>query len=209
MDVGQAPYGAVEFPDRGTVIPILLCPDDPANPKVQTFSEAGWQTQGFSGNMVVCAGSTTFNPGGPASSERLDGLFSARRPVAMADVRDGVSSTALVSELILARDVGGHDLRGRYYNPTHGGVMFSGIYPPNTRVPDRISWTTSQTPPRAPAIWPSGNADLFALARSHHAGGVNLALADGAVRFLSDLIDPDLFKALTTRKSRESTPGLD
>ncbi len=39
--------------------------------------------------------------------------------------------------------------------------------------------------------------------RSDHAGGVNFAFVDGSVRFISDEIDPNLYKALATREGGE------
>mgnify|MGYP000567733339 CR=1 FL=1 len=42
---------------------------------------------------------------------------------------DGLAKTALLSELILTPDEGHNDIRGRYYNPAHGGVNFSTLQP--------------------------------------------------------------------------------
>ena len=39
-----------------------------------------------------------------------------------------------------------------------------------------------------------------------HSGGVNVAFADGAVRFLKDTIDPKVFEALSTIAGGEQLP---
>jgi prepilin-type N-terminal cleavage/methylation domain-containing protein len=209
MASGTAMYGAVDFPDRGSIVRTLMCPDDPLGPKVKTFDGPGWAPQGFSGNLVVCAGGTSFNPGGALGSARLDGMFFAGSRVKAADVRDGMSKTALVSELILMADTTGHDTRGRYYNPSHGGVMFSAIYPPNTPVPDRVAWCVDNPLPPAPVFWPPWGSDIYSLARSYHQGGVQMAAADASVRFVSNTIAPDVFKALSTRKGDEQVGAWD
>jgi prepilin-type processing-associated H-X9-DG protein len=43
----------------------------------------------------------------------------------------------------------------------------------------------------------------FRAARSNHSGGVNLLLADGSVRFVTNDIRPDTWKALSTRAGGE------
>ena len=43
-------------------------------------------------------------------------------------------------------------------------------------------------------------------ARSRHRGGVNLVLADTAVRFIDDAVDPAVWKAAATRAGGEATP---
>ena len=41
-------------------------------------------------------------------------------------------------------------------------------------------------------------------ARSHHSGGVNTALGDGSVRFFSDTISSDVWKALGSTRGGET-----
>jgi prepilin-type N-terminal cleavage/methylation domain-containing protein/prepilin-type processing-associated H-X9-DG protein len=194
---------ALSFPHNTTVIPNLMCPADPVSPKTKTFNPGGGpgNSQGFSGNYVLCAGNDYFNPGGPASSADRNGLFFAQSRVALTGVTDGTSNTALSGEIILTPDVTDNDVRGRYYNSGHGGVLFSTRIPPNTLVPDRLDWCSAHPVPRAPCLWLSDN--IFLSPRSYHAGGVNLGLADGSVRFVADGVDPEAFKALGSRNGGE------
>jgi prepilin-type N-terminal cleavage/methylation domain-containing protein/prepilin-type processing-associated H-X9-DG protein len=197
---------ALDFPRNTTVLPTLMCPSDPLGPKLRTWNPGGGEgnSQGFSGNYILSAGSEYFNEGGIENSTRLNGMFFALSRVHLTDVTDGTSNTAMSSELILSPDTRDNDIRGRYYNPAHGGVLFSTRIPPNTLVPDQLNWCSSFPVPRAPCIWTGVN--MFVSARSYHAGGVNLGLADGSVRYISDSINPVTYKALGSRNGGE-VPG--
>lgn len=194
---------ALGFPKLDVVLYTLMCPSDPLRPKLHTFwGGIGTPTQGFSGNLIVCAGNDYFNAGGPANSDKLNGIFFAVSKVRIADITDGTANTSMVSELILTRDTTSHDIRGRYHNPAHGGVLFSTRLPPNNSVPDQFNWCSSTPMPRAPCIWTG--TDMFVSVRSYHRGLVNMALADGSVRTVSNFVDRNIFKAIGSRDGGES-----
>ena len=184
-------------PRRNTVISVLMCPSDPASPKLHTYSTQGdGMGQGFSGNLVACAASrylTSDNPGsgGDPYSTKLDGLMFSQSSVSFDDVLDGLSNTAMVSEVILTPDVSTDAILGRYYNSTAGTTQFTTLWPPNTNTPDQFRWCDSQLP-EAPCIWSEANG--FITARSYHRGGANLGLADGSVRWVSNSVDQTRFK---------------
>jgi prepilin-type N-terminal cleavage/methylation domain-containing protein/prepilin-type processing-associated H-X9-DG protein len=200
MKTGQS---ALAFPGMQQVVPSMCCPSDPYSPKLKTFWGGlnGLPQQGFSGNLVVCASSDYFNPGGYVKSAEIDGIFFAQSKTTMGEIKDGTTNTAMVSELLLSPDIGSHDIRGRYYNPSHGGVVFSTRVTPNTLVPDRFNWCSSNPIPQAPCIYTGDN--MFVSVRSNHMGGVNFGLADGSVRFLNDNINATLYKALGSRNGGE------
>jgi hypothetical protein len=52
----------------------------------------------------------------------------------------------------------------------------------------------------------TGAADFTLGARSHHSGGVNVALCDAAVKFMNDDVDLATWRALSTRAG-EDIPG--
>lgn len=195
---------ALAFPESYSVLPTMMCPTDPnSRPKLHTFwGGLGTPTQGFSGNYIVCTGDDYFRRTDDRDSERLNGMFYAHSKIRMADVRDGASNTAMTSELILSPDTDSHDIRGRYYNPAHGGVYFSTRLPPNTLVPDRLNWCANKPVPKAPCVWQG--TDMFVLARSYHVGGVLVGLADGSVRHVGDFIDAPVWRAMGTRNGQES-----
>jgi prepilin-type processing-associated H-X9-DG protein len=47
-------------------------------------------------------------------------------------------------------------------------------------------------------------AGAYAAARSDHPGGVNVAIADGSVRFVDELIDTSVWRGLATKAGGES-----
>jgi len=194
---------ALGFPMLHTIVPAFMCPSDPQSPKLQTYwGGFGTPTQGFSGNMVLCAGSTYFNPGG--NSTNADGMFYAVSRVKITDITDGTTNTAMATEIVLVADTSSHDIRGRYHNPAHGGVLFTTRIPPNTNVPDQFNWCSSAPPAKAPCIWTGTN--MFLSPRSYHTGGVNLLLADGSVRFIQNTVTPQVFINMGSRSGGE-VPG--
>ena len=67
------------------------------------------------------------------SGTKVDGLILGGVNVKLSQCTDGTSNTALLSEIRLVEDSVGNDSRGRYYNPAHGGVMFTTLEPPNSQ----------------------------------------------------------------------------
>lgn len=203
---------ALAFPQMGTVVPTFMCPSDgESRPKLLTY----WgglddlPTQGFSGNYVACTGNSYFNPDmidgekmdTLIASSLLNGIAFAQSKVKAADVTDGMSKTAVISELILSPDTTAHDIRGRYYNPAHGGVFFSTRIPPNNLVPDRFNWCSDNPVPRAPCVW--SDINMFVSTRSYHPGGVNIGMCDGSVRFVADGVAADAYLAAGSRNGEE------
>jgi prepilin-type N-terminal cleavage/methylation domain-containing protein len=154
------------------------CPSDPYGGKNTTISG----NQGVHGNYVACAGSTAFNTT-VAGGTNLTGMFYTGSRLRTTDVSDGTSNTLMLSELLLSPDVSGHDTRGRYWNQARsGGTLFSTMYPPNTTTPDVINHC--QSIPTAPCTQSDNNQ--VTSARSAHNGGVNAALGDASVRFITN-----------------------
>ena len=53
---------------------------------------------------------------------------------------------------------------------------------------------------------PSGDG-AYAAARSKHSGGVNVAMADGSVRFVAEEIDVSLWRGMATKSGGEPAPN--
>jgi prepilin-type N-terminal cleavage/methylation domain-containing protein/prepilin-type processing-associated H-X9-DG protein len=181
-----------------TPFPVLACPSDPNGGKEAMAS------QGYHTNYAGCAGETTFNGSSTAPAfTTMNGIFYPRSAVQITGITDGTSNTLLLSELVMSPDVTGHDTRGRMWNNARGGaVIFSTLDTPNTATPDRLNHCQSIT--AAPCQ--TGNDNMVLYARSLHTGGVNVVLADGSVRFVSNTVDATVWLGLGTRASGES-PG--
>ena len=220
---------AYDFKDCGTPISMLVCPSDTNSPKLRTWNGGaggplcgdqvgfpGWKSQGFSGNYVACAGSQYFNgPGVPGltaecTSAKVDGVIFALSNIRPKGITDGTSHTALFSELILTPDTKNNDIRGRYYNPAHGGVFFTTRFPPNSGI-DVFSYCSETQLREAPCqqvACSTSCGPMNVSARSYHTGGANVAFSDGSVHFVSGEVDQKAFQAAGSRNRGEMTSAF-
>ena len=202
----------VALPGKATSVSGFMCPSDATNPKLNSQDGPGsTNDQGFHGNYLLCAGSKSFGTT-PENSAQLDGVSFPLSAIKLKDISDGLSKTLAGSEIMLVPEaLGGGlaaiDIRGRYHNNMHGGCSFSTLYPPNTTVSDQLPYCTNVLP-RAPCVGGSG-ANHVISARSHHPGGVNVVLADGALRFVNEQVDGAVWQAAGSRNGAESANGLE
>ena len=210
-DYSTPPTSPTNLAASQTRVPLFVCPSDPANGQVPGLPD-------FGSNYVVNNGSGTVAFGLIASG---DGLFT-QTPVRIADITDGTSNTVAFSESTLGKGAvpatptasdyrflvielpGGSDTTpadcgaaagtwsakrgGKWIDGHYGNTLYNHYYTPN------------------PATWDCGNASHnkgLSTARSYHSGGVNVALADGSVRFVSDAVALPTWRALATRAGGE------
>jgi prepilin-type N-terminal cleavage/methylation domain-containing protein/prepilin-type processing-associated H-X9-DG protein len=209
------PYpSAFDFDKASTVVKTFICPSDGNSPKTFTWQPGNLTaTQGFSGNYVGCAGSyyenklrtddpnyNTYKDNSLLSGTKVDGLLIGGVNVKLANCTDGLSNTAMVSEIRLVVDSKADDSRGRYYNPAHGGVLFTTQEPPNSQRGDELAWVSSLNDVSLAPIAEAGEGDAyFMTARSYHPGGANVARGDGSVELVTEDIDRNVFQALGSR----------
>ena len=199
-------------PLSDTPVPSFMCPDDPNSGKNQTFTKSSsGMSQGFHGNYVACAGSGTFGSrlsstgptllNDPTNGSQANGMFRASRPVTAAAILDGLSNTLMLSEILLWPDNGRDDLRGRYWNTLFLNSSFSTFQPPNTSAFDNMECNSAD-----PACGTTTSTGRVMYARSRHAGGVCATLGDGSTRFIADMINANVYRALGSRNLRENLP---
>ena len=186
--------------------PLFMCGSDPNAGKISYFQRDTYgtsQSRGFCGNYLACASSGTFGPAGTGTG--LDGLFFVKSTNKFSDVTDGLSKTAMLGECIVVPDPGTSiDCRGGYFNTNYGEVLFSTQRQPNTTVGDGMSYTTNWLP------WaPTGSTGYVMYTRSMHSGGVNVAMADGSTRFVSNTIEANVWTAAGSRNGAETLPGIE
>ncbi|MBP85385.1 MAG: prepilin-type cleavage/methylation domain-containing protein [Planctomycetaceae bacterium] len=188
---------------------ILLCPSDGDRVPGSTFGAISYP---------ACSGSGLVNNGSSANS---DGIIFARSSIGFRDVLDGTSQTAVFSESLLgsgsntpgstpvtrmrqvvelpmgtpttpaacAASTNWSGQRGaKWINGHYADTMYNHYFGPNSETPDC-----------------NNGFHNYALtaARSLHPGGVQLALCDGSVRFVSETVDLTLWRALGSRAGGE------
>jgi len=208
-------------------ISLLVCPSDPRNGAVPGSDY-------FGTNYVACNG-TGFEAdsnGGIATHLKIpdgNGAF-AQNPVRIIDLIDGASNTAAFSETLIGNGTtitsiptdpltirlavlevaGGNDptpadceagkgtwtmrRSEQWINGHYGNTLYNHFYTPNQA-----------------KKWDCGNASHnkgLTAARSSHAGGVNLLLCDGSVRFVRDGVDQVTWRGLGTRAGSEVLGGF-
>lgn len=176
-----------------TQLAILHCPADAS---VQRLSNTQYQWEGIEvaltsykgviGDTQI-GGAMSFFPGRLPDCHHVGGcpgLFhrqTYREPQRLSLVRDGASNTFLVGE-----DVPGYN--------DHSAAFYS-----NTDYASCHAPLNFFSEPPSPRDWP--NVMSF---RSEHVGGANFCFADGAVRFIEETIEHDLYRALSTKAGREA-----
>ena len=209
---------------RHAHVPVFYCPSD-TSPRL---NETNTGAYGFlRGNYTGCVGSGDMygNTVDATSGPWGKGLFAVLPGQSFDDggtfrtssgsLQDGASNTLMLSELIVPNVPnprwGGP--MGEIIYGNMGGALFSAATTPNTSVPDRVRGPCPQRQGDirypAPCVdmgmgwWQPAGAGAYAAARSRHQGGVTIALGDGAVRFIDDLIDLSLWRSLATQAGGE------
>lgn len=164
---------------HATMVPVWQCPSDPNGGKKTTSSG----NQGVHGNYAGCSGNTAFNGTGDGGNN-LAGIFYSTSRIRIGDIRDGSSNTLMLSEIRVSPDVTGHDMRGRYWNQGRAGgsVLFTTLNAPNSETDDVINRCQSIVGAKCT----TSNNNQNSSARSAHTGGVNAAMGDASVRFVTN-----------------------
>ena len=163
---------------------------------------------------------------------RPNGLF-LRPPVRTADVTDGLARTAAASERVHGQQVVDVDMsmKAELWHPrldtTYSMILevptphnayetCRNLDGPRGGLPNNDNWLydlgyTHQSTPNRTSCWPSGPLsgwDGSLTASSRHAGGVNVAFADGRVDFVGEAVDLEVWRAAATRDGGETIKGL-
>jgi prepilin-type N-terminal cleavage/methylation domain-containing protein/prepilin-type processing-associated H-X9-DG protein len=196
----------------GQHVPIYLCPSDNG-----LIDQSVGQYQRTRGNYVVNWGNALYDdtrapPTGTAVRQNfgpfyhLGGHRSTPGVARITDVTDGTSNTLLLSETLIAKVATDNDWRGDIHNDD-GVFRFHTVITPNSSAPDLISSRTFFTPNNDPLMPVALGNPQRAAARSRHTGGVNAALCDGSVRFVSNSIALNAWMALGSMSGGEVVQG--
>ncbi len=147
--------------------------------------------------------------GSPAATAKSDTAFKAKgkkmghnKGTASAFVRDGVSKTVMLSEVL--GDDSATDGRGAWTVGAMGCTAFTAKNEPNSTIPDQVPMCdTSITRPPQMICKQVNTTKAFASARSAHASGVNVAMADQRTTYVNDGIAIEVWQAICTANGNE------
>jgi prepilin-type N-terminal cleavage/methylation domain-containing protein/prepilin-type processing-associated H-X9-DG protein len=194
----------------GTVLKTYLCPSD----TWPTKTAAGFAKTNYLGNI----GSDTnvwngnFATWGPPTGANMNGVLLQSNdnfstwPVSMASITDGTSNTVIVSEAASNKLSPQFGVSSQIFpiwgggNPNFSGQGCQANYFRNI--------DAKYTPNSKNTGSGSGcNGNYLLLDRafnSRHTGGINAAMVDGSVKFVTDGIDPNTWQAAGTRNGGET-----
>ncbi len=212
---------------RTTRVAGFICPSDGFSPDMAATNYAANLGDAYSSSTPIPSGGLFVAPG--------PGTIFRSLHVGPADVSDGMSQTAAMSEwLIGSKHV--EDRRRSVYslpNGSHGPELdrtlfatrclsLEGMAPnPLSPIAKGQYWSQPQwlfslydhfLPPNAPScIYNRDSPDLIGAgtAASNHPHGVNVVFADGHVRFVRDGVALATWRALGTRNGGETVAGGD
>ena len=162
----------------------------------------GWREQIQYGSRVVRYKEAPFRNGGYQGK----GYYCQK----LANIKDGTSNTMMMSELLQVSK--GDDINGAAQADERGnlwytwGCMYSAFFTPNTSEMDYLGCIKGRATNAEYAPATDGTLDGASIisARSSHSGGVNVAMCDGSVRFVVDVVNLDVWAAASTAKGNES-----
>jgi prepilin-type N-terminal cleavage/methylation domain-containing protein/prepilin-type processing-associated H-X9-DG protein len=203
---GNGTYAATPIGDSH--LPIMDCPAHPFND--EKMSNGTGMEHLARGNYAACYGKGGYGEG---KDSLKGGLFGNNSKLGMASIPDGLSNTFALSEVKYrqpsATGPSFQDVRGTWAYGTMGANIFSAQTGPNSAVPDAI-WGCRNFPQEGMPCVTLGAPYMgqFAAARSYHSGGVNVAMGDGSVRFVSDNVALAIWQALGSKSGSESNATL-
>lgn len=198
-----------------TKVAVFQCPSDEERQFQITPLYAGGALSGpisTKGNYAVSWGNTNWRqrnvPNAPDGQPYLQSAF-GHRSVKIADVRDGTSNTVFISEVVQGDRF---DVRGVMWSSIPGGGSFMSRFAPNqfrdylnlANGGDFLNRPIFCVPEaRLPCASANSDNEAFAASRSRHAGGVNVCLGDGSVRFIKETVAHPIWLALNTIRGGE------
>lgn len=190
---------------RATKLPGHFCPSDSA--KMQESTNPTWRI--WRTNYAANFGNTNYG-GMTKSSETFKGApFGITNTYNFGTVTDGTSNTLMLGEVVTPKNAG---WQGYYGVPMYaGGAGFTGWFTPNSLGPDEMARKcfndNLDTAVAAKCSSAGSNqadvANQVATLRSKHTGGVNAALCDGSVQFVSQNVDLVVYRGMSSAQGGE------
>jgi prepilin-type N-terminal cleavage/methylation domain-containing protein len=204
---GSAPYPRYASAPNTTNVTTkrykaFTCPSDIPNAPLNGITNHNYVVNfgNTAYNQATYPGTTVTFQGAPFGVAKSQKPGERMRGNNFAVITDGLSNTMLVAEVLQGQ---GSDLRG--FTWWSDGTSFTAYEAPNSTVPDRISSNCNNQPlqKRPCAISDASNPSRLT-ARSQHPAGVQVAMCDGAVKFVTSTIDLATWRAMSTTQGAET-----
>jgi prepilin-type processing-associated H-X9-DG protein len=173
-------------------VPLYFCPSDRQGMYIDPYVTSS------RANYVLNWGFCDFTQKQPAGFKV--GPFSESKQSIVSSIKDGLSNTMFMGEIIQAVNDSDYDFRGDFFNDDVGAAQFMTFYTPNSGIDSTYCVEANPNEP-APCQWSSG--PVYVSARSRHPGGVTTVFGDGSVHFISDPIAIDVWRALSSKDGAE------
>ena len=193
-----SPYPSVGYEiTKGTaygnmVVSDYVCPSERNRSNPKTCTSGGTFTIATT-NYGLVFGKTVND----ATFTNSQAIFAMMKRTRMREVLDGTSKTMAMAELIVGSK---NDLRGQYNHATVGSSVITTQDTPNSSSNDKLIICVNDAAQNLPCQTESTWNSTTAASRSMHPGGVNILLADGAVRFVDNNVGTVLWQNLGNRK---------
>lgn len=186
FDFGAGAYAPENREVRSGFVPTFLCPSNPGiylNRGGARSSDAIGESH-YAGNH--------HDSESPIAGDN-HGLLFLNSKIRFADILDGSSQTLLLSEIKLDESHLG------WVSGTRSTLRNVGGFGAISEEGDRVPAVFPAQPDPAAQPEPTGPLDVGTFDSFHH-GGMNAAIADGAVRFLSENIDNEVMRQIANRE---------
>jgi prepilin-type N-terminal cleavage/methylation domain-containing protein len=195
-------------------ISMFQCPSDTSESFQITPQYQGGLLSGpilTKGNYAVSWGNTNWRQNAAGTQPYWDSAFGHNGNVRFANITDGLSNTVFCAEVLQGDR---YDVRGMMWSTIPGGCSFMTRYTPN-QAKDYLGLVTggdflngdifcvSEPVQGLPCTSANSDNNAFSGSRSRHAGGVNVLLGDGGVRFIKDSISHPIWIGLNTISNSE------
>ena len=172
-------------------LPMFRCPSDTSAAFFNNIPQY---------NYAANVGNTNIGKGNVNGATYLAGPFDFSetregRAIGFGKITDGLSNTMLMGEIRVGTAT--PDYRGLLQYAMN--ALVSGNLPPNTSIADLVPSGQCVSTPDHPCAVGSNTGFTHQLSlRSRHTGGAHVLLCDGAVRFISNSVDINTIRSLST-----------
>ena len=195
VTLGSSQGMALNAEALSTRPPIFVCPSDVSQSTVHAGS---FQPQSADVSLATCSYALVHGTKGPNFAiddvkYRNSGVFGYEQAFSPQDVRDGLSNTIFIGEVIDSDLPASYNFWALAYR--HESTL-------------RTTENPLNSPPGTGDVYSSYGVPLNGAFGSRHPGGGLFLYGDGRVEFLGENVDLSIYRALSTRAASDSIAGM-